>query len=368
MPDCAPRPTPTMIDIGVASPSAQGQAMISTDTAATSPKAKRGSGPNVHQAANATTATAMTRRHEPAGNLIGEALDRRAAALRLRDHLDDLRQHSIAADAIGAHDERAGLIDRAADDAVARRLDDWHRFAGHHRFVDRAAPVEDFAVDRHLVARPYAQSVADRDAFERDVLFAFVIAKPARCLGRKIEERPDRAAGPLAGAKLQHLPEQHEDSDARRGLVIGRRRAVHPAQRGRKKSGTTVAATLSIQAMPVPSAIRVNILTLRERSDRAPRSKNGQPAHRTTGVAKTNSAQFKICPPTASRRPVRCPLMSSATTGTASARPTQKRRVMLTSSGLGPATATGRSGSSAMPQIGQAPGPACRTSGCIGQV
>jgi hypothetical protein len=30
----APRPTPTWIDIGVAKPSAQGHAMISTDTAA----------------------------------------------------------------------------------------------------------------------------------------------------------------------------------------------------------------------------------------------------------------------------------------------------------------------------------------------
>ena len=36
-PACAPRPTPTMIDIGVARPSAQGQAMISTLTAATRP-------------------------------------------------------------------------------------------------------------------------------------------------------------------------------------------------------------------------------------------------------------------------------------------------------------------------------------------
>ena len=36
-PAWAPRPTPTMIDIGVASPSAQGQAMISTLTAATRP-------------------------------------------------------------------------------------------------------------------------------------------------------------------------------------------------------------------------------------------------------------------------------------------------------------------------------------------
>ena len=35
-PACAPRPTPTMIDMGVASPSAQGQAMIRTATASTS--------------------------------------------------------------------------------------------------------------------------------------------------------------------------------------------------------------------------------------------------------------------------------------------------------------------------------------------
>ncbi len=34
-PAWAPRPVATMIDIGVASPSAQGQAMISTETAAT---------------------------------------------------------------------------------------------------------------------------------------------------------------------------------------------------------------------------------------------------------------------------------------------------------------------------------------------
>ena len=59
-PAWAPRPTPTMIDIGVARPSAQGQAMISTLTAATSPKAKRGSGPNIAQDAKAMSATAIT--------------------------------------------------------------------------------------------------------------------------------------------------------------------------------------------------------------------------------------------------------------------------------------------------------------------
>ena len=59
-PACAPRPTPTMIDIGVARPSAQGQAMISTETAAIMPKVKRGSGPHRLQATKASTATTST--------------------------------------------------------------------------------------------------------------------------------------------------------------------------------------------------------------------------------------------------------------------------------------------------------------------
>ena len=50
-----------MIDIGVARPSAQGQAMMRTLTAATSPNASLGSGPQIAQAMNASTATTMTR-------------------------------------------------------------------------------------------------------------------------------------------------------------------------------------------------------------------------------------------------------------------------------------------------------------------
>ena len=44
-PDCAMRPVPTMMDMGVASPRAQGQAMIRTDTALTKAKTTAGSGP-----------------------------------------------------------------------------------------------------------------------------------------------------------------------------------------------------------------------------------------------------------------------------------------------------------------------------------
>ena len=59
-PAWAPRPTPTMIDMGVARPRAHGQAMMRTLTAATSAKLKRGSGPNIDQATKARTATRMT--------------------------------------------------------------------------------------------------------------------------------------------------------------------------------------------------------------------------------------------------------------------------------------------------------------------
>ena len=49
------------------------------------------------------------------------ALDRRAAALRLGHHLHDLRQQRVGADALGAHHERAGAVDRGADHAGRRR-------------------------------------------------------------------------------------------------------------------------------------------------------------------------------------------------------------------------------------------------------
>src|SRR5882672_8331829 len=59
-PATAPRPVPTMMAIGVASPSAHGHAMISTAIALRSAKASLGAGPQTLHAANDTTATATT--------------------------------------------------------------------------------------------------------------------------------------------------------------------------------------------------------------------------------------------------------------------------------------------------------------------
>ena len=59
-PAAAPRPLATMMDIGVARPSAHGHAMMSTATALTSAWAVRGSGPRSHQIAAVSAATATT--------------------------------------------------------------------------------------------------------------------------------------------------------------------------------------------------------------------------------------------------------------------------------------------------------------------
>jgi hypothetical protein len=115
-------------------------------------------------------------------------------------------------------------------------------------------------------------------------------------------------------------------------------------------------------------AISVNMLRLPVRIDAQPRSKNGHPAHSTTGVASASWIQLEVCDPSHMCRSVRWLPISSRNTGRVSASPIQSRRVISTSSGLGPASAVASSGSSAMPQMGQAPGPTCRISGCMGHV
>ncbi len=60
--------------------------------------------------------------------------------------------------------------------------------------------------------------------------------------------------------------------------------------------------------------------------------------------------------------------MTIAVSGTVSAAAPQNRRVILRSSGLAASPAAGVIGSSAIPQIGQLPGPLRTICGCIGQV
>jgi hypothetical protein len=101
-----------------------------------------------------------------------------------------------------------------------------------------------------------------------------------------------------------------------------------------------------------------------------PRSKNGQPAHNTTGVASMSWNQFDALIGITSRTdgPMTRSAIARANTGNPTITLTQNRLVISVNSGLGPSSTCAIRGSSAMPQIGQGPGRSLSTSGSMGQM
>ena len=144
-------------------------------------------------------------RNEPGGDLVGQRLDRCARPLGVGHHPDDLRQHRVAADPLGTHQQAPRAVHGCSGDLVPRDLLDRHRLAADHRFIDGTATLDNDAVNRDLFARPDAQHVVHMDMLERDVLL-YVSAHTARGLRSKAQQRPDRLAGRRSRAKLKHLP------------------------------------------------------------------------------------------------------------------------------------------------------------------
>ncbi len=174
------------------------------------------------------------RRHEPAGHLIGQTLNRGSRTLCPRDRIDDPRQHGVTPHLIGAQHQSAALVDGTRDHARAFGFGDRHRFAGHHGFVDRGTALDDEAVDRDLLAGAYPQPIAGRDRIDSDVLIAMPGDAPGGFRG-KPEQRTNGSGGALARPQFQHLPEQDQHRDDGRRLEIHRDRAVHVPERRWKK-------------------------------------------------------------------------------------------------------------------------------------
>ena len=175
--------------------------------------------------------------HEVRRDPVGEALDRGSAPLRLAHELDDLGEERVASDALGAHHEAPGPVDRAAGDPVARPLLHRDRLAGDHRLVDGAPALEDDAVDRHLLTRADAEPVADLEPFERCVRLAPVLGEAAGRLRLESEERPDGLAGPAARLELEDLAEEHQDRDHGGDLEVHRHLALGAARRRGEQAG-----------------------------------------------------------------------------------------------------------------------------------
>src|SRR5438552_14554550 len=118
------------------------------------------------------------------------------------------------------------------------------------------------------------------------------------------------------------------------------------------------------------------MLRRRVTNDFHPRSKSGHPPQSTTGVASRSCSQASrstIEPPILARKINLAPYISAiawAINGAARIKLTQSRRLMSFNSAVSSAAGAAETanGSSAMPQIGHAPGLSLRTSGCMGQV
>ena len=156
----APRPTPTMIDIGVARPSAHGHAMISTATALTRAWASRGSGPSSAHAANVTAATATT-----AGT--NTAATRSATRwIGARERWASQTSATMCASRVSAPTRSARItklpvaLTVRAGDLASRGLLDRDRLAGDHRLVHRRGALHHDAVHRDLLAGAHPQAVA----------------------------------------------------------------------------------------------------------------------------------------------------------------------------------------------------------------
>ena len=181
--------TPTMIDMGVARPSAHGHAMMRTATAFTSAWARRGSGPARAQTTKVTRPPDH-RRDEDGGHAIREPLDRRAASLRLADETDDLGEKRVAAHALGLHQQAARSVDRAPGDRGTERLEHRQRFPV---IIDSSTALspKHRAVAGHALAGTDSQPVPRLHLIERDFFLAAVGADPSRGLRRELEERAD---------------------------------------------------------------------------------------------------------------------------------------------------------------------------------
>ena len=231
MPAWAPLPVPTMIDSGVARPSAHGQAMISTATAETSASVNAGGGPGDEPDREGGDRDGDDRRARStpeiasASRWIG-ALDAWACCTRRM-----IWASMVSAPTLAARTRSDPVLLMVAPMTVSpARLVDRDRLAGDHRLVHRGLSGQDDGVDRDLLARPDHDLVADDDLLDRDLGLGAVADDPGGA-GLQAEQRADGLAGAGLGPGLEQPAEQDQREDDPDGLE------VHLAHVGRQQPG-----------------------------------------------------------------------------------------------------------------------------------
>jgi hypothetical protein len=210
-----------MIAVGVARPSAQGQAITSTATAL-----NHGLGEIAGQRPPGNEGRQRDRHDdgdEDRRHPVGQALHRRLGALRLLHQADDPGQQGVAADAGGATTQQAVAVDRRGEHLVAGGLRHRQALAGQHGFVGRGCAFDDRAINRHRLAGADHEHVARDQRRHRHVDQFGDIANSPLNAGRlrlQFRQRLDRGRGPGLGPRLEDLAQQHQRDDRGRGFEI----------------------------------------------------------------------------------------------------------------------------------------------------
>ena len=210
-PSCAPRPDATTRAAGVASPSAHGQAMISTASAALN--ACPAVLPASSHPASVGRRTGQHARDEHRADPVGETLDARLPGLRLLDQRDQVSKLGVPAHLDRAHHQTAGQDDGAAGHAVTRGCVDGDRFSGHHAPVDGGLAGQNLTVGGNPLPRPHHETLAGLQQAGRDPLLGVVVAEHAHVLGPGRGQIPHGLTGAAPGPGLVQPPGQQERGD-----------------------------------------------------------------------------------------------------------------------------------------------------------
>ena len=291
-PSCAPRPVPTINAVGVARPSAHGQAMISTATAAVN--AVLALAPASEPAGERQERDHDHDGDEDRGDAVREPLHRGLARLGRLDQARDLRERRVGADLRRAHDHPAVAVERRPGHVRSDGDLDRQRLACEQRLVDRRLALDDDAVGRHLLARAHDEQIADAELGDGDEQL-LPVAHDARLLRAELEQLPDRLGRAALGARLQVAAEHDQRRHDRRDLEVDvgaetsdqhHRRPQPRRQRAQRDQrvhrGGEVASVL--QRHPVKAASRVEDDRRRQRRARP------TPSPRTAAAAPSRAA------------------------------------------------------------------------------
>jgi hypothetical protein len=119
----------------------------------------------------------------------------------------------------GLDDQRSRAVDGSPDHRIPYPLGDRHRLSADHGFVDVALPLLDAAIDGDFFSGADPERLPCPDLLERNFALLAVCEHVRRGRGEG-QEFANRSAGASAGPQLQHLSQQHEHHDHRRGLKV----------------------------------------------------------------------------------------------------------------------------------------------------